>query len=102
MLDLTAVRMRYYPVKLNGRVLELEPPKMKTVNRLVAVSKDVANGNLESYDEFTLLVARVLSKNRTGYTVTPEFVEDSLTLDQVAELLGGYFHWLNEEKRDPN
>lgn len=96
MLDLTAVRTRYYLVKFRGQVLELEPPKLKTLNEIVRAS------NGADYAAITPLVARVLSKNRRGHIISPEMVEDTLTIDQVVALMRGFVHWLNEEKRDPN
>lgn len=102
MLDLTAVRTRYYSVKFSGRVLQLEPPTLKTLNRLVHVIQGVTGGDMTAYEDFTPLVAKILSKNKAGWRVSAESVESSLTIDQVVVLMQNFLHWLNEEKRDPN
>lgn len=103
MFDIAHVRTRYYPVRFGGRVLQLEPPKLRTLNELVRLSRSASQGDPEAYEEFTPLVARILSKNRHQVKITPRQVEDTMTTDQVSALLLGYLTWLQRERdSDPN
>lgn len=103
MLDLSAVKTRYYPVRFNGKVLQLEPPKLKTINRLVRAAKLAGDGDIDAYGELTPLVAQILSKNRNHIKISADTVENTLTTDQMLELFRGFLSWMNEErKNDPN
>ena len=103
MFDIAHVKSRYYPVRFGKQVLHLEPLKLRTLNALVRLSRNIAAGDAGAYEEFTPLIARILSKNRYQVKVTPQQVEDTLTIDQVSALLIGYLDWLNQERdRDPN
>lgn len=102
MLDLTTVRRRYFPVKFNGRVLEIEPPKLKTLNKLVSISKAASAGDSEAFGEMTPLIAGLLSKNRKHIKVSPSLVEDLLNFDEMIFLLTELLHWIYQEKNDPN
>ena len=89
MFDIAHVRTRYYPVRFGGRVLQLEPLKLRTLNELVRLSRSVTQGDTGAYEDFTPLVARILSKNRYQVKISPKQVEDTLTIDQVSALLQG-------------
>ncbi|WNX85255.1 hypothetical protein RWV98_02975 [Agathobaculum sp. NTUH-O15-33] len=101
MYDLTAVRRRYFKVKLsNGRVIDLEPPKLKTLNRLVHVAK--GGQEPEELDETFELFSRLLSKNKQHYRICAAQVEEWFDWDEMIGILTEFFGWLNQEKRDPN
>lgn len=103
MYDLTAVRRRYFKVKLkNGRVIDVEPPKLKLVNQLVHVAKSANNNDAEALQESVNIFLRVLNKNKQGYHITVEQAQEWFDFDDMIDLLGEFFGWLNQEKRDPN
>lgn len=102
MLDLTAVRRRYFPVKFNGRVLDVEPPKLKTLNKLVDLAKHAGNGDLDALADLTPMIAKLLSKNKKGIKINSETVEDALDFDQMQILLFKLFKWIAKERDDPN
>jgi hypothetical protein len=102
MLDLTTVNRRYFPVKLNGRVLEVEPPKLKTLNKLVGISKAASNGDIDAFTEMTPLIAQLLSKNKKNIRISPAAVEENLDSDSMVLLLSEFIAWINREKSDPN
>lgn len=102
MLDLTAVRRRYFQVKFNGRVLEVEPPKLKTLNKLVSIAKTAEHNELGAFPEMTPLIAQLLSKNKKGIKISPAVVEDNLDSDEMLVLLTEFIAWINQEKNDPN
>lgn len=102
MLDLAAVRRRYFPVKFNGRVLEVEPPKLKTLNKLVSISKAAGSGDQEAFAEMTPLISQLLSKNKKNIRISPATVEESLDTDAMIVLLSEFLSWIHQEKNDPN
>ena len=53
MFDIAHVRTRYYPVRFGGRVLQLEPLKLRTLNELVRLSRSVTQGDTGAYEDFT-------------------------------------------------
>ncbi|PKM75918.1 MAG: hypothetical protein CVU90_15165 [Firmicutes bacterium HGW-Firmicutes-15] len=95
MFDLNNIITRFFEVKINGIVLEVEPPKVKTLKRLMEVKKT------EDMDAFIEVLSRILSKNRQNKDISVEFVEQ-MTLDQMNELSEAYFIWLGKVKNHPN
>ena len=102
MLDLTQVRRRFFEVKFNGRVLFVEPPKLKTLNSLVEVTKKAGASDPDAFTELTPLIARLLSKNKKNIHITPQMVEDTLDSDQMVQLLVQLLQWIHKETNDPN
>lgn len=103
MLDLTAVRRRFYEVKPWGSLrLALKPVSLKLVRQIAHIVKLSGRNDPAALDELPVLVARLLSANRSGYKVSAAQVYDHLDYDQIAALLAGYFGWLQAEKSDPN
>ena len=98
MFDVTTVSKRYFDIKLNDTRLEVEPPKVKTLKKILALSKV---RNEDAMDELAEAVRILLSKNKSGYKVPDELV-DGLDLDQLNAILTAYFEWLAQEKKDPN
>lgn len=102
MLDLTAVSRRYFQVKFNGRVLDVEPPKLKTLNKLVSISKAAGGGDPDAFTELTPLIAKLLSKNKRNIKISPAIVEDALDSDGMILLLTELIQWIQQERNDPN
>jgi len=107
MFDISTVSKRYFSIKLtvegdDGKEkkieLDIEPPKLKTLKKLVAVSKAAKE---DAIDELSAAIQKLFSKNKAGYNVPEEYV-DSLDYDQLMQILTAYFDWLDETKKDPN
>lgn len=98
MFDINMVSRRYFTIKLDEMVLEVEPPKLKTMKRLMAVAK---NGNAEAMEDLTEAMGLILNKNRKGTSVPQEIIEE-LTIDQMQEILSAFFGWVGKAKNDPN
>ncbi len=98
MLDISTINRRYFNIKINDVELEVEPPKIKVLRKIVDLSK---NHNNNAIDELSEAVKMILSKNKTGYKV-PDEVIDELDMDQYLTILTEYFKWLNEVKNSPN
>jgi hypothetical protein len=98
MLDINTINRRYFEIKIDGVKLDVEPPTMKSLKKIVAISK---NRSESTIDELSEAVNMILSKNRTGYKVSDETI-DNLDIDQLQEILTEYFKWLTEVKNSPN
>jgi hypothetical protein len=107
MFDTSTISKRYFPIKLTVTgddnqehciELEVEPPKMKTLKKLVAIKKEDGTAVVGELND---VVGEILSKNKSGYKVPQEYVE-SLDYEQIAQILDAYFSWLNQEKNSPN
>lgn len=101
MFQISSVKPRFFEFQApdNLKVLHIEPPKLKTLNRLTTVSK-VANVTPE---ELAQSVAAIISKNREGRKVTADLVMAWMDVDQISAFLGEFLGWLNDTKKsDPN
>jgi hypothetical protein len=108
MFDISTVSKRYFVIKINVetsedklpkiQIIEVEPPKLKTLKKITALAK---TKDENAMDDLTEAVRTILSKNKAGYKV-PEEVIDELDFDQMNEILTAYFEWLSNSKQDPN
>jgi pyridoxal biosynthesis lyase PdxS len=98
MFDISSINTRYFEIKLNDLVLEVEPPKVKTLKKVAALSKVKDE---EAVDDLSEAVSMILSKNKVGKKVSAEII-DELDLDQLVEILTAFFSWLNNEKNSKN
>jgi hypothetical protein len=98
MFDINSINRRYFEIKLNDTALEVEAPKVKTLKKIMSLSKV---RNEDAMDELAEAVRTLLSKNRSGYKVADELV-DGLDLDQLNGILTAYFEWLTGNKNSPN
>lgn len=100
MFKVSNVKTRYFEFEApdNGRVLHIEPPKLKTMNRLAELQK-----GSHTIKDIAVAVAKLISKNREGRKVTAENVMDWMDSDQVAAFIKAYLKWVRDEKQnDPN
>ncbi|MFA0816026.1 MAG: hypothetical protein ACC608_09595 [Anaerofustis sp.] len=113
MFDISIMNRRYFEICFTVTVededgneqpeqkrieLKIEPPKMKTLKRLIRISKADRE---DSMDELTEAVRLLLNKNKSGYIVSMDII-DSLDFDELLEILNKYFDWLGAEKKSPN
>lgn len=101
MFQLTSVKTRYFEFQApdNRKVLHIEPPKLKTMNRLNKMAKAEDPG----VDDMAEVVARIIGKNKEGRRITAETVMDWMDSDQLAAFISAFLSWLNKTKEnDPN
>lgn len=106
MFDINTISKRYFSIKLNIEideeikelVLEVEPPKLKALKKITALSKVK---NEDTIEELSEAIGMILSKNKSKYNVPSEVI-DELDLDQMSEILTAYFGWLAKTKNSPN
>jgi len=99
MFDISTVSRRYFAVKLeNGITIEVEPPKLKALKKITALAK---SRNEDAMDDLTEAIKMILSKNRSGYKLSDELIED-IDFDEMNDLLTAYFEWLSKSKNTPN
>jgi len=98
MFDLNEVNRRYFTIKLNDLVLEVEPPKLKALKKITSLSKSREE---DAITDLAKAVQMILSKNKKKYVVSDEII-DELDLDQLSDILTAYFEWLGKEKASKN
>lgn len=98
MFDINSINKRYFNIKINGIELDVEPPKIKVLKKIISLTK---NKSEDSISELSEAVKLILSKNKTGYLVPDEIIDD-LDLDQYNAILIEYFKWIGEVKNSPN
>jgi uncharacterized protein YrzB (UPF0473 family) len=105
MFDINTINKRYFDINISVRddegnehsiKLEVEPPKLKTLKKIVALSKDK-----EDEDSLSQAISMILNKNKAGSKVPEEIIEE-LDLDQYNAILIEFFKWLGEVRNDPN
>ncbi|MGJ8756269.1 hypothetical protein [Clostridium botulinum] len=97
MFDISTVSKRYFDIRINGVILEVEPPKLKALKKITNLSK---SKDEEAIDDLTEAVKMILSKNKSKHDVT-ELI-DELDFDQLSQILTAYFEWLAREKNSKN
>lgn len=99
MFDINTISKRYFEITINEKIrLEVEPPTIKTLKKIIALSKSLDE---EVMDDLVNAVKLVLDKNRSGYVVATDIVEE-LNLDEISQILSKYFEWLEATKGSPN
>ena len=105
MLDISTINRRYFDINISvqddeGKThnisLNVEPPKVKTLNKIISLSKDK-----ENEDTMSEAILLVLNKNKSGYKVSKEII-DELDTDEYVTILTEYFNWVAEVRNSPN
>lgn len=107
MFDISTINKRYFSIKIKvdsddmqiDVILDVEPPKLKALRKITSLAKV---RNEESMDNLAEAIKMILDKNKTGYKV-PEDVIDELDFDQMEDILKSYFGWLSTTRNSsPN
>jgi len=98
MFDINTINKRYFSIKLDEVALEVEPPKIKVLKKITALSKVREEDAMDDLAEAARLI---LSKNKTGFEVPLDII-DNLNFDELNEILTKYFEWLANTKKSPN
>lgn len=98
MFDISVINRRYFDIKIGDLTLEVEPPRIKTLKKIMSLSKSRSE---ETMNDLAEAVCMILNKNKSGCVVASEVV-DELDLDQLNEILTAYFEWLSKEKSSKN
>lgn len=107
MFDVTTLSKRYFGLRLTVETddgkrdidLEIEPPKLKTMKRLMALSK--AGEDENQIDMLTDAMQKLLSKNKSGYKVPRELIEE-LDFDELQAILEAFLSWIAEVQNQKN
>lgn len=107
MFDVTTLSKRYFGLRLTMEAddgkrdinLEIEPPKLKTMKRLMALSK--AGEDENQIDMLTDAMQKLLSKNKSGYKVSHELIEE-LNFDELQAILEAFLSWVAEVQNQKN
>lgn len=98
---ITSVKTRYFEFENpdDGRIIYIEPPKMKTLKEL----EDAQRAKDTKVMDVACLLSRLISKNKRGFKVSPDKILSWMTPDQMQAFMKAYMGWLsNEHQNDPN
>lgn len=98
---ITSVKTRYFEFENpdNKQILFIEPPKMKTMKEL----EDLQKAKDTKVMDVASLIARLISKNKRKFTVSPDKVMSWMDMDQMQAFMKEFMAWLsNEHSSDPN
>lgn len=101
MFTLTSVKTRYFDFQApdNKKVLHVEPPKLKTMNKLNKLAKADDPG----IDEMAGVVAKIIGKNKEGRKINADTIMEWMDADQLTAFIAAFLGWLNKTKEnDPN
>lgn len=96
MFDVSTINKRYFDIKIAKLELEVEPPKVKTLKKILKLSE-----SKDSLSDLAEAVKMVLNKNKSGYVVSDK-ITDELDYDQLDGILTAFFEWLGKSKNSPN
>lgn len=98
MFDVKSVNKRYFGININGKELEVEPPKLKALKRITSLAK---SRDEEAMDDLEEALCMILSKNKANIKVTSKITEE-LDFDEINAILTAYFEWLSNAKNSKN
>lgn len=101
MFRISGVKPRYFEFEApdNGRVLHIEPPKLKTMNQLNNLAKAKQSGISETAN----VIAKIISKNKENRRIDANTVMEWMDGDQLTAFLKAFVGWMKDEKEsDPN
>lgn len=105
MFDMSNLVKRYFPITLeDGRSLEIEPPKLKTLKKIAHLSK-LSNGTElteEDIESLSSAISLALSKNKTNEKVSSDDVEEMFDINAMFDFLTKYFNWVSEIQNSKN
>ena len=104
MFDVTTLSKRYFGLRLTVEAddgkrdidLEIEPPKLKTMKRLSKSGEDE-----NQIDMLTDAMQKLLSKNKSGYKVPRELIEE-LNFDELQAILEAFLSWVADVQNQKN
>ena len=105
MYDMTKIKMRYFTIKLkNGKIIDVEPPKMKVLRKIAVLSEIKNNDELSKEDIQNLIeaVSLAFSKNKQNYKMTIEKIEEDYDIIEIVDFLKEYFNWVNNIQNSKN
>lgn len=93
---------RYFPCTLIDEVsnkeikIEMKEPKLKVYRMFEKLDES------STLEDMILIASKLLSSNKTNTTITPEYIEDNLTLEDIAQLFEDFTNWVAETRQSPN
>lgn len=103
MYDMTKLKVRYFTMKLkNGKVLELEPPKIKVLKKIASLSEVGNNLKEEDINKLAEAVALAINKNKQNYKISVDRVIEDFDIGDIIDFLNNYFNWVEKIQDSKN
>lgn len=95
------VKTRYFELKLYDKnnksiVLHVEPPKIKTLKKVMKITE---NENLTE-EEFKYIVTSLINKNKEN--IAADKYIDEINIDQLKAVYTAFMSWIDESKKEKN
>lgn len=105
MFSANSIKKRYFRVQLekDGKelILDLKPPSMRIMRQLTDAYKKGTKEDVTAVDDIIEAVQAILNKNKTGYKVGRDWVEE-MSIDQIRNILQAYIAWTNDTRETKN
>lgn len=105
MLDITKIKKETFTVKTYNGILNLYQPKVKTVNRLTNILKNVQiSGETTADDvkEIFEVFGVIINNNREKRKISKEDIGNKYDIMDIFIILNGFFEWINEVSNSKN
>lgn len=105
MFDMSNIVKNYFPITLeDGRKIEIEPPKLKTLKRIAHLSKLTNSAELteEDIESLSSAISLALSKNKSNVKISSDEVEEMFDINSMYDFLTKYFGWVSEIQNSKN
>ena len=101
MLEIASLNIRKFEFSIEGRKIRLLPPKMKTLKKIIEITKRLSANQLDT-DGVSETVAIILNRNDDNIHYTADWVDEHLDIDDAQNLLDSYVEWIGETQKNPN
>lgn len=98
MFDMRQLVTRYFEIIFpDGKRVEVEPPKLKVLKRIMSIAKiDDDEMDDSALSKLSEACSMAMSKNKSGVVISPDYLEDQLDISQLQGLLEAYFDWVQD------
>lgn len=105
MYDMTKLKKRYFSIKLtDGKVLNIEPPKMKVLKKILSMAEVEDTNELDQsdIDNLSEALSLALSKNKENYKISTDYIDENFDTTEIQDLLKNYFEWVESIQSSKN
>ncbi len=91
-----------FGVTIKGKVINLLPPKLKHLRKIVEASKSLESDDGDDISVTSETASIILSRNEKDIEYTSEWVESNLDIVDLKTLFRDYTSWVKSIQNSPN
>lgn len=95
MYSVNCVSKRFFEFKINDKIYEIKPAKIKALRKIEHLSKAEKG---ETFEELVSALSVILSNNVQNRKFTADEIEEYFDMDTCYDFLNEYINWLNGER----